>query len=149
MFMARVNSGNEKDNISPDDSDFFQLNCPVACEKCKPSNNTKKIDRLPAVLLPLSWILGEWNTKVKGFSRIAFDFPLDFKSSGFNETLTFSVAKPLMFGTPSINYTCIAVSYDDPYDIHMHSGFLTIRQYPPKNETTSKVALMSVNNQGE
>uniref|UniRef100_A0A0K0DNK1 DUF4968 domain-containing protein n=1 Tax=Angiostrongylus cantonensis TaxID=6313 RepID=A0A0K0DNK1_ANGCA len=30
----------------------------------------------------------------------------------------------------------------------MYNGFLTIRQYSPKDETNMKVALMSVNNQG-
>ncbi|KIH43785.1 hypothetical protein ANCDUO_25241, partial [Ancylostoma duodenale] len=82
------------------------------------------------------------------FNGRALDFPLDFNSSaGYNETIVFAVAKPIMFGTPSINFTCTAVNNDDPVDIHTQQGFLTIRQYPPAGERVMKVALTTVNNQ--
>ncbi|EYB99232.1 hypothetical protein Y032_0124g1234 [Ancylostoma ceylanicum] len=138
--------------IPRESTDFFHLNCPVSCEKCVPMNDTntaEPVDRLPAVLLPLSWMLGIWETEVKGFNGRALDFPLDFNSTaGYNETIVFSVAKPIMFGTPSINFTCTAVNNDDPTDIHTQQGFLTIRQYPPAGEKVMKVALTTVNNQG-
>ncbi|KAJ1363283.1 hypothetical protein KIN20_023120 [Parelaphostrongylus tenuis] len=141
----------EQCEIPREETDFFEINCPVTCGKCKPLNDTitnTKIDRLSAALLPLSWILGEWHTEVRGFQGRAIDFPSDFNASGYNETVIFSVAKPVMFGTPSIGYSSTAVSHDDPKDIHTYNGFLTIRQYPPKDATTIKVALTSVNNQG-
>ncbi|EPB78310.1 reeler domain protein [Ancylostoma ceylanicum] len=150
MFTDRVERGSEK--IPRESTDFFHLNCPVSCEKCVPMNDTntaEPVDRLPAVLLPLSWMLGIWETEVKGFNGRALDFPLDFNSTaGYNETIVFSVAKPIMFGTPSINFTCTAVNNDDPTDIHTQQGFLTIRQYPPAGEKVMKVALTTVNNQG-
>ncbi|VDM54843.1 unnamed protein product [Angiostrongylus costaricensis] len=77
-----------------------------------------------------------------GFYGGAIDFPSVFNATAYNETLIFSVIKPLVFGTPSIGYT-VAVNNDDPSDIHICNGFLTIRQYSPKDETTMKVALMS------
>ncbi|KAK6738263.1 hypothetical protein RB195_020397 [Necator americanus] len=137
--------------IPRESTDFFEVNCPVSCEKCVPSNDTsseQRVDRLPAVLLPLSWIIGVWQTEIKGFNGRAFDFPLDFNSSGYNETITFTVAKPVLFGTPSINFTCEAVNKDDPTDLHIQNGFLTIRQYPPVGEQSMKVALTTVSNQG-
>ncbi|CAJ0605303.1 unnamed protein product [Cylicocyclus nassatus] len=136
--------------ISEESTQFFLLNCPATCGICEPKNETsvELVDRLPAILLPLSWIIGVWETQVKGFNGRAFDYPLDFNSSGYNETLTFSVAKPIMFGTPSINYTSKAVNIDDPEDVHLQNGFLTIRQYAPEGERMKKVALSSVNNQG-
>ncbi|VDL80561.1 unnamed protein product, partial [Nippostrongylus brasiliensis] len=82
------------------------------------------------------------------FKHRSFDYPMDFNATGYTETLSFTVAKPLMFGTPSINFTCRAVSNDDATDVHEQNGFLTIRQYPPMGEKTLKVALSSVNNQG-
>ncbi|KIH52177.1 EGF-like domain protein, partial [Ancylostoma duodenale] len=133
-------------DIPRESTDFFHLNCPVSCEKCVPMNDTntaEPVDRLPAVLLPLSWLLGIWQTEVKGFNGRALDFPLDFNSSaGYNETIVFAVAKPIMFGTPSINFT-----YVFTIDIHTQQGFLTIRQYPPAGERVMKVALTTVNNQ--
>ncbi|KAK5965582.1 hypothetical protein GCK32_017661 [Trichostrongylus colubriformis] len=92
--------------ISPEETAFFLLNCPASCERCVARNDTiKPFDRLPPVLLPLAWMLGEWHTAVEGFNVRSFDYPMDFNATGYNETLTFSVAKPLMFGTPSINFT--------------------------------------------
>ncbi|WKX95245.1 hypothetical protein Q1695_012027 [Nippostrongylus brasiliensis] len=135
--------------IPPEETKFFSSNCPLSCEKCVPRNDTmKSFDRLPAILLPLSWLLGEWHAEVKGFKHRSFDYPMDFNATGYTETLSFTVAKPLMFGTPSINFTCRAVSNDDATDVHEQNGFLTIRQYPPMGEKTLKVALSSVNNQG-
>ncbi|KHJ79970.1 EGF-like domain protein [Oesophagostomum dentatum] len=54
--------------IPRESTEFFEVNCPVSCEKCIPRNdtNTQFVDRLPAILLPLSWILGVWEAEVKG-----------------------------------------------------------------------------------
>ncbi|VDL83013.1 unnamed protein product [Nippostrongylus brasiliensis] len=139
--------------IPPEETKFFSSNCPLSCEKCVPRNDTS-------------------------FKHRSFDYPMDFNATGYTETLSFTVAKPLMFGTPSINFTvsmfwqlfyfdycisiivtygksmslvatrCRAVSNDDATDVHEQNGFLTIRQYPPMGEKTLKVALSSVNNQG-
>ncbi|VDO75203.1 unnamed protein product [Haemonchus placei] len=109
--------------IPPEETAFFWLNCPESCEKCVPRNDTS-------------------------FNHRSFDYPTDFSAVGYDEILTFSVAKPVMFGTPSINVTSRAVSRDDPSDVHLLNGFLTIRQYPPPEDNTIRVALSSVNNQG-
>ncbi|XGW07515.1 hypothetical protein V3C99_010576 [Haemonchus contortus] len=135
--------------IPPEETVFFWLNCPESCEKCVPRNDTiRTLNRLPAILVPLAWTLGEWHSKVEGFNHRSFDYPTDFSAVGYDEILTFSVAKPVMFGTPSINVTSRAVSRDDPSDVHLLNGFLTIRQYPPPGDNTIRVALSSVNNQG-
>uniref|UniRef100_A0A1I7XV85 DUF1794 domain-containing protein n=1 Tax=Heterorhabditis bacteriophora TaxID=37862 RepID=A0A1I7XV85_HETBA len=101
---------------------------------------------LPPVLIPLSWLLGVWQVHVKGFRNRAYDYPFDFDASGYNETLSFTVAKAVMFGTPSINFTSESISDDDPSNVHCHNGFMTIRQYAPNGDNAEKAALMTVNN---
>ncbi|CAI4224287.1 unnamed protein product [Auanema sp. JU1783] len=133
-------------------TDYFDVNCAASCEQCIFDNTTLTTETpLPPVLLPLAWLLGEWQTHQRGgFKNRTIHFPLDMEeSNGYNETITFSVAKGLMFGTPSINYTSIAVADNDQYNVHESNGFITVRQYAPKGEEQiTRAALMTVSNTG-
>ncbi|CAD6191748.1 unnamed protein product [Caenorhabditis auriculariae] len=128
---------------------FFELNCAASCGICTPSNETE-VAYLPLqpILMPFSWILGEWKTHVKGFNNKSTDYPLDMVGMGYNETLTFSVAKSLMFGTPHINYSSVVTSEEDPNNVHQYNGFLTIQQYKPEGQVHDRAALMTVSNTG-
>ncbi|CAJ0959714.1 unnamed protein product, partial [Mesorhabditis belari] len=126
------------------ETDFFEYNCAVTCKQCVYKNETIKTDRpIPHILLPLTWLLGKWHVRVKGKS----DLPFDFKETGYEETVTFSVSEGLVFGTPAINYTSVAVSLVDPLDQHISNGFLTIQQYPD-DLIVRKAALLTTTNLG-
>uniref|UniRef100_A0A915AKZ0 THAP4-like heme-binding beta-barrel domain-containing protein n=1 Tax=Parascaris univalens TaxID=6257 RepID=A0A915AKZ0_PARUN len=100
---------------------------------------------MPSALLPLAWMLGVWRTDVNGTRNRVVDYPLDFRSSGYEETLMISLEVPLMFGTPSIIFTSTAISKTDPDDQHVVQGFVTIRNRPDEAQL---VALSSVSNLG-
>ncbi|VDK44693.1 unnamed protein product [Anisakis simplex] len=127
-------------------TNFYDLNCAVSCEQCTANNSTALTKTpIPTTLLPLAWMLGVWKADVNGTRNNTIDFPFDFHSNGYVETLTISLQTPLMFGTPSINFTSIAISKIDPRDQHIMNGFLSIRNRP---EETPLVAISSVSNSG-
>ncbi|CAB3404417.1 unnamed protein product [Caenorhabditis bovis] len=130
-------------------TEFFDTNCAASCGTCIMNNDTdNSYLPLQPILLPFGWLLGEWQGQVKGWNNRSTDYPVDMGGMAYNETLTFSVAPPLMFGTPYINYTAVMQSVEDPDDVHMYSGFLTIQQYKDKNQKNEMKALTSVSNTG-
>uniref|UniRef100_A0A0M3HQA3 EGF-like domain-containing protein n=1 Tax=Ascaris lumbricoides TaxID=6252 RepID=A0A0M3HQA3_ASCLU len=129
-----------------DHTNFFDSNCALSCGQCEFINSTIRSTRpMPSALLPLAWMLGIWRTDVNGTRNRVIDYPLDFRSNGYEETLMISLEVPLMFGTPSINFTSIAISKTDPEDQHVLQGFVTIRNRPDEAQL---VALSSVSNLG-
>ncbi|CAI2334430.1 unnamed protein product [Caenorhabditis sp. 36 PRJEB53466] len=131
-------------------TDFFDLNCAASCGVCEKLENITEFDYLPLqpILLPFAWLLGEWQSQVKGWNNHTTDYPVDMDGMVYNETVTFSVAPSLSFGTPYINYTATMTSLDDPSNVHQYNGFLTIQQYKDDNQTTDKGALTTVSNTG-
>ncbi|KAK0395809.1 hypothetical protein QR680_001440 [Steinernema hermaphroditum] len=127
-------------------TDFFDKNCAASCNQCKFLKTTIITDRpLAPVLLPLAFLLGVWKTNITGNHNETTDFPVDFPCGSYEETLYVTVTEVMMFGTPSINFTSVAINRDDPSDKHIMHGFLTIRQYP---ENSQLAALTSVSNVG-
>ncbi|KAF1764278.1 hypothetical protein GCK72_004225 [Caenorhabditis remanei] len=131
-------------------TDFFDLNCAASCGVCVKVDNETEIPYLPLqpILMPFAFLLGEWKSQIKGWNNHTTDYPVDMDGMVYNETITFSVAPSLSFGTPYINYTATMTSQDDPSNTHQYNGFLTIQQYKENDESTDKGALTTVSNTG-
>lgn len=125
---------------------FFDANCPVACDQCSFDNATiVDFPPFPPALEPFHFLLGNW----VGRATTRDHFPLDFDSStgsnGYSEEINFEVAEVPMFGTPSVNYSCISKSFGNPTDMQIITGYLTLKRSPG---TTKQAALLTTSNNG-
>lgn len=131
-------------------TDFFDLNCAASCAICVKVDNETELKYLPLqpILMPFAFLLGEWKSQIKGWNNHTTDYPVDMDGMVYNETITFSVAPSLSFGTPYVNYTATMTSLDDPNNVHQYNGFLTIQQYKENDDSPDKGALTTVSNTG-
>uniref|UniRef100_A0A915JFS7 Uncharacterized protein n=1 Tax=Romanomermis culicivorax TaxID=13658 RepID=A0A915JFS7_ROMCU len=104
---------------------FFDINCAVTCGQCT-FDNTSVLDNmpLPPILEPLEFLIGKWLVNNTNRLRYPVDFPDATKH--YYESLEFSIPNVAMFGTPSINYSAIAQSIEDPSDIQTTVGFMSL-----------------------
>ncbi|WKY17077.1 hypothetical protein Q1695_001586 [Nippostrongylus brasiliensis] len=116
-------------------TNFFDVNCALACNLCRPDPDYIEPETpLPPALEPLQFLLGKWYSQ-------GLRFPTDVYANEYEEVLDVAPASVPMFGPPSLNLTSKSWHGDDTRVIQ---GFVTLKpnSFPPE------VAILSTSNEG-
>ncbi|CAJ0608844.1 unnamed protein product [Cylicocyclus nassatus] len=119
-------------------TNFFDVNCALACNLCTPDPNYDEPETpLPPALEPLQFFVGRWYSQAAKGLR----YPTDLYSNEYEEILDIAPASVPMFGPPSLNLTSTSWYEDDTRIMH---GFITLRpnSFPPE------IAILSTSNEG-
>ncbi|CAJ0933827.1 unnamed protein product, partial [Mesorhabditis belari] len=119
-------------------TNFFEVNCAIACKLCTPDvSQSLPAVPLPPALEPLQFMIGKWYSQAAKGLR----FPTDFYANEYEEILEIWPSETPMFGPPSLNLTSRCWVGNDTRLMH---GFITLKPntFPPE------AAILSTSNEG-